>query len=59
MPEVVREYKRQIDRAYDLPLGEAMRYEVDIARKHRAPSQEMIAERRKLVQQRARDQLGD
>lgn len=59
MPEVVREYKRQIDRAYDLPLGEAMRYEVDIARIHRAPSQEMIAERRKLVQQRARDQLGD
>lgn len=54
VPEVVREYKRQIDHAYDLSLGEAMRYEVDIARKHRMPSQQEIAERRQLVQNRAR-----
>ena len=58
VPNVVREYKRQIDHAYDLSLGEAMRYEVDFARKHRMPSQEMIAERRQRVQNRARGQLG-
>ena len=37
MPEVMNEDKRQIDHAYDLALGDAMTYEVDICRHHRGP----------------------
>ena len=57
VPEVMNEYKRQIDHAYDLALGDAMTYEVDICRRHRSPPAEKIAERRLLVQQRAKKQL--
>ncbi|MEM7078438.1 MAG: enoyl-CoA hydratase [Pseudomonadota bacterium] len=57
VPEVMREYKQQIDRAYDLPLGEAMRYEVDICRRHQPPAAETVAERRLTIQARAQRQL--
>ena len=57
VPEVMSEYKRQIDHAYDLALGDAMTYEVDICRRHRSPGPEKIAERRLLVQERARRQI--
>lgn len=57
VPEVMNEYKRQIDHAYDLSLGDAMTYEVDICRRHRAPAAEVVAQRRLMVQERARNQL--
>ena len=57
VPEVMSEYKRQIDHAYDLSLGDAMVYEADICRRHRSPSAEAVSERRLLVQQRARHQM--
>ncbi len=57
VPEVMREYKRQIDHAYDLSLGDAMSYEVDICRRHRAPAPEVVAGRRAQIQERARGQL--
>ena len=53
----MNEYKRQIDHAYDLALGDAMTYEVDICRRHRSPAAETVAERRLMVQERARKQL--
>ena len=57
VPEVMSEYKRQIDHAYDLSLGDAMVYEADSCRRHRSPSAEAVSERRLLVQQRARHQM--
>lgn len=57
VPEVMMDYKRQIDHAYDLSLGDAMTYEVDICRRHRTPAPEVVAERRLLIQERARGQL--
>jgi enoyl-CoA hydratase len=57
VPEVMYEYKRQIDHAYDLSLGDAMAYEVDICRRHVPPAPEVVAERRTQIQQRARGQL--
>ena len=57
VPEVMNEYKRQIDHAYDLSLGDAMVYEADICRRHRSPSAAAVSERRLLVQQRARNQM--
>lgn len=57
VPEVMLDYKRQIDHAYDMSLGDAMTYEDDICRRHRAPPPEVVAERRLLIQARAREQL--
>ncbi|MDA1076029.1 MAG: enoyl-CoA hydratase [Proteobacteria bacterium] len=57
VPEVMYDYKRQIDHAYDLSLGDAMTYEADICRRHVSPSPEIVAQRRTLIQERARDQL--
>ena len=57
VPEVMSEYKRQIDHAYDLSLGDAMVFEAEICRRHRSPSAEAVSERRLLVQQRAKDQM--
>ena len=57
VPDVMNEYKRQIDHAYDLSLGDAMVYEADICRRHRSPSAAAVSERRLLVQQRARNQM--
>ncbi|MDG2278421.1 MAG: enoyl-CoA hydratase [Pseudomonadales bacterium] len=59
VPEVMNEYKRQIDHAYDLSLGDAMTYEVDICRRHKSPPADVVAERRLLVQARARAILKD
>ena len=56
VPDVMLEYKRQIDRAYDLALGDAMVYEAEICRKHRVPPPEVVADRRRAVQDRGRDQ---
>lgn len=58
IPEVMRKYKRQIDHAYDLALGDAMQYEVDICRAHVPPPAEDVAARRKQIQDRARAQTG-
>ena len=58
VPEVMLDYKRQIDHAYDLSLGDAMSYEVDICRRHQAPPPEIVEKRRQVIQARARDQLG-
>ena len=57
VPEVMYEYKRQIDRAYDLSLGDAMNYEADICRRHIPPKPEVVAERRSRIQARAREQI--
>ena len=50
-------YLPSYDHAYDLSLGDAMVYGADIRRRHRSPSAEAVAERRLLVQQRARNQM--
>ncbi len=59
VPEVMFDYKRQIDHAHDLALGDAMVYEVDICRRHQAPAPEEVAERRLQVQARAREKLAE
>ncbi|MEM7018403.1 MAG: enoyl-CoA hydratase, partial [Pseudomonadota bacterium] len=56
VPEVMLEYNRQIDHGFDLALGDAMRYEVDIVRKHIPPKPEVVAERRGGIQTRGRKQ---
>ena len=56
IPEVMRKYKQQIDHAYDLALGDAMQYEVDICRTHVPPPPEDVAARRAEIQERARKQ---
>jgi enoyl-CoA hydratase len=56
VPEVMLEYKRQIDRAYDLALGDAMVYEAEISRRHRVPRPEVVSERRGDIQDRGRNQ---
>jgi len=56
VPEVMFEYKRMMDRGYDMPLGDAMDYEVDISRKHISPSADVVAERRLIIQERGRAQ---
>jgi len=58
VPEVMLDYKRQIDRCYDLSLGDAMTHELEICRRHIAPSAQTVAQRRGGIQNRARDQLG-
>jgi enoyl-CoA hydratase len=59
VPDVMYDYKRQIDHAYDLSLGDAMSYEIDICRRHHAPPPEVVAERRRGIQDRARNQLAE
>jgi len=56
LPEVVIQYKRLIDRGYDLSLGDAMTYETEISALHQSPKAEEIAARRPAVQQRGRRQ---
>jgi len=58
VPEVMLEYNRMIDRGHDLSLGDAMIYEVEVARRHRSPAPEVVAERRSGIQFRGRDQAG-
>lgn len=56
VPDVMRAYKRMIDRGFDLALGDAMTYEVEISRMHQSPSAELVAERRPGILQRGREQ---
>lgn len=56
VPDVMLEYYRLIDRAFDLSLGDAMSYEIDINRRHGSPKPETVAQRRGGVQQRGRNQ---
>ena len=57
VPDVMLEYKRMIDRGFDLALGDAMTYEVEIARKHQSPPPEVVASRRAAIQARGREQI--
>ena len=59
VPEVMFRYKRQIDRCFDLALGDAMVHEVEINRLHQSPPASVVAERRELAKQRGRRQSGD
>lgn len=56
VPEVMFKYKNQIDRAYDLSLGDAMVFEAELDALHTIPSGDVVAKRRELVQERARGQ---
>lgn len=56
IPESMREYKRLMDRGFDLALGDAMTYEVEINRLYKGPRPEDIAARLAGVQARGRDQ---
>lgn len=56
IPEVMYRYKRQIDRCFDLALGDAMTHEVEICRLHRPPKAEDVEARRSEVQARGREQ---
>ena len=58
VPEVMLTYKNQIDRAYDLALGDAMMFEREINRMHRGPAAETVADRLSGIQSRGRDQSG-
>lgn len=58
VPEVMLEYNRMIDRGHDLSLGDAMTFEVEVARRHRPPDPELVAERRGGIQTRGSDQAG-
>jgi enoyl-CoA hydratase len=56
--EVMLEYNRMIDRGFDLSLGDAMTFEVEVNRRHRPPEASVVAERRGRIQTRGRDQAG-
>lgn len=56
VPEAMQQYKRMIDRGFDLALGDAMTYELEVARMFQGPSAELVAERRIAVQKRGREQ---
>ena len=56
VPEAMRQYKRMIDRGYDLALGDAMTYEVEVSRMHQSPAPETVAERLPGIRNRGRDQ---
>lgn len=57
VPGVMQKTKRLMDRGFDLALGDAMTYEVEISRLHQGPSPEEVAARRPEVQDRARRQI--
>ena len=57
VPDVMRQYKRMIDRGFDLALGDAMTYEVEVSRMHQSPSPEDVAARRVAIQERGREQV--
>ena len=56
VPDVMRQYKRMIDRGFDLALGDAMTYEVEVCRLHQSPQPEEVAARRIAIQERGRKQ---
>ena len=57
VPEAMRTHKRMIDHGFNLALGDAMSYELDMARMHQSPPAELVAERRLEVQKRGREQI--
>lgn len=59
VPETLFEYKSQIDRGFDLALGDAMTFESEIARRHPSPEPEVVAARRQAIQQRGRAQAAE
>lgn len=50
------QYKRMIDRGFDLTLGDAMDYEVEVNRMHQSPKAEQVGERLAGVRARGRAQ---
>lgn len=56
VPAAMFQYKRMIDGGYDLPLKEAMEFELEMSRQHQSPSANDVAKRRKTVQNRGKDQ---
>jgi len=56
-PGMVRNYKRVLDEGYALPFGEALVHERGVSAAHRTSvSPEMVAERRRGIQDRGRQQ---
>jgi len=47
--DVMFQYKRMIDRGFDLTLGDAMDYEVEVNRMYRGPKPEEVGERLPLI----------
>jgi enoyl-CoA hydratase len=57
VPDVMRAYRRVIDEGYALTFEEGLRAETEAARRHgKALTPEKVAERRKAVQERGRQQ---
>ena len=56
VPEAMLQYKRMIDEGFDLALGDAMAYELEMARRYRGPRPEEVAARLSGVQERGRKQ---
>ena len=54
--DVMFQYKRMIDRGFDLNLGDAMDYEVEINRMYQSPKPEEVGERLAGVRSRGRAQ---
>ena len=52
--DVMFQYKRMIDRGFDLTLGDAMDYEVEVNRMYRGPRPEEVGERLAGIRARAR-----
>lgn len=56
LPDVMLNYKRMIDRGYDLALGDAMTYESEISRTHQTPPAAEVEARRQAILERGRTQ---
>ncbi len=54
--DVMYQYKRMIDRGFDLSLGDAMDYEVEVNRMYRPPRPEVVGRRLAGVKARGREQ---
>ena len=50
------QYKRMIDRGFDLTLGDAMDYEIEVNRMYQSPKPEQVGERLAGVRERGRAQ---
>ncbi len=57
--DVMFQYKRMIDRGFDLTLGDAMDYEVEVNRMYRGPKPEEVGERLAGIRARGRAQAED
>lgn len=56
VPEAMFQYKRMIDRGFDLALGDAMIYELEMSHMYRGPRPEDVAARLSGIQARGREQ---